>query len=120
MKAFCMIILVLAVTAISATNIGSDEVDTNNRPGPKRDRVGFYTTRFGRSDPAWRLRRSGKHGQELSRMFLVRPTKKSIEDYNYGDSDPSHIKCTPPSYHGGSSGSQICMICEQIGVDETT
>jgi hypothetical protein len=34
MKAFCMIILVLAVTAISATNIGSDEVDTNNRPGP--------------------------------------------------------------------------------------
>jgi len=43
----------------------------------KRDKTGFYTTRFGKRDPDFT--RFGRNAQEdaLNRIFLVRPTKRS-------------------------------------------
>ncbi len=46
----------------------------------ERDRTGFYTTRFGRSDPEWiseRFGRSTDREDPMNRFFLVRPTKKT-------------------------------------------
>lgn len=45
----------------------------------ERERSGFYTTRFGRSDPALARQRRVSRGpdEKMNRMFLVRPTKRT-------------------------------------------
>ena len=91
---------------------------------------GFYTTRFGRSDPAWRPRRAPSPRDQdalLNRIFLVRPTKRTpasnflvrptkrspdsndlIEDQVENlSAEVLNLRCNPSNYYDGDKDNYL-------------